>query len=116
MSFIANGLFVLELRGCATISEKTVDTGEGFPKYLDLSFKMERGRQRLGEERERERERESSYEERRTLVNRLYFCMVVSNGPFIRRLVKDKLMVFRRSVLEVAAKLPSVNKYTSTLG
>ena len=60
MSFIANGLFVLELRGCATISEKTVDTGEGFPKYLDLSFKMERGRQRLGEEREREREREKA--------------------------------------------------------
>lgn len=36
-------------------------------------------------------------------------------GPFISRLVKDKLMVFRRRVLEVAVKVPSVNKYTTTL-
>ena len=42
--------------------------------------------------------------------------MVVSNGPFIRRLVKDKVMVFRQAVLETAVKVPSVNKYTATLG
>lgn len=42
--------------------------------------------------------------------------MVVSNGPFIRRLVKDKVMIFRQAVLETAVKVPSVNKYTATLG
>lgn len=33
-------------------------------------------------------------------------------NPFISRLVKDKRSVFEQPILEVAVRMPSVNKYT----